>query len=97
MDLSLLQKCLALSVIVFSTARMDAGILKGLVYDRTTQEPLIGVSVLTDKSNIGTVTDIDGFFFFRLARHNLTVKYVGYNDTIILFPIHSSSPIRTTR
>lgn len=85
MDLSLLQKCLALSVIVFSTARMEAGILKGLVYDRTTQEPLIGVSVLTDKSNIGTVTNIDGFFSFDLpaGRHNLTVKYVGYNDTII--------------
>lgn len=99
MDLSLLQKCLALSVIVFSTARMEAGILKGLVYDRTTHEPLIGVSVLTDKSNIGTVTDIDGFFSFDLpaGRHNLTVKYVGYNDTIILFPIHSSSPIRTTK
>lgn len=99
MDLSLLQKCLALSAIVFSTARMEAGILKGLVYDRTTQEPLIGVSVLTNKSNIGTVTDIDGFFSFDLpaGRHNLTVKYVGYNDTIILFPIHSSSPIRTTK
>lgn len=85
MDLSLLQKCLALSVIVFSTARMEAGILKGLVYDRTTQEPLIGVSVLTNKSNIGTVTDIDGFFSFDLpaGRHNLIVKYVGYNDTII--------------
>lgn len=63
----------------------DAGIIKGTVYDRTTKEPLIGATVISETADCGTAADIDGNYQLNLSdgKHNLIVKYVGYSDTII--------------
>lgn len=45
-------------------ATTDGHIVQGTVMDKASKEALPGVNVLLKGSNIGTVTDIDGFFKF---------------------------------
>ena len=59
----------------------------GTVFDKVTQEPLIGATVLiTDGTgkNHGTrgcITDIDGKFSLRLAKkESVSVSYIGYES-----------------
>ena len=59
-------------------------VLKGRVTDRTTREPLIGVTVVEvnelNRTLNGTVTDVSGNFALRLSTSEALVKisYVGY-------------------
>ena len=57
-----------------------AGVLKGNVKDKQTQEPLIGATVKIVETNNGAVTDIDGNFACEVADGHYTVEvtYVGY-------------------
>lgn len=68
-----------------AAATANGAIVRGTVTDRSTGEPLIGATVLPEKADAGAVTDIDGIYMLTLpsGRHNLTVRYVGYNDTIL--------------
>lgn len=53
--------------------------LKGTVTDAA-GEPLVGVSVMLDKSKTGCMTDLDGNFSMQVPEGNVSVKfmYVGY-------------------
>ena len=53
--------------------------VEGNVSDESNQ-PLIGVSVITEDKRIGTVTDIDGHFVLEVPKSNsqLTFSYIGY-------------------
>lgn len=52
---------------------------KGIVYDATTQEPLIGVYVAVKGTSTGTATDLDGAFSLQVAQNALlTISYIGY-------------------
>ena len=64
---------------------LDAGLIKGMVYDRSTNEPLIGATITTESGSLGAVTDIDGNYELALSdgRHKLIIRYIGYSDTII--------------
>ncbi len=54
--------------------------IEGTVLDGSTNEPLIGVNVVVKGSaNIGTATDINGYFKFKApAKSTLILTYVGY-------------------
>lgn len=53
--------------------------INGKVLDKTTREPLIGVTVTVKNSSIGTVTDLDGNFTINTpAKATLVFSYVGY-------------------
>jgi hypothetical protein len=58
------------------------GTIQGTVKDKTTQEPLIGVTVAVENTNppIGTFTDIDGNFSLSLPVGSYSIKasYIGY-------------------
>jgi outer membrane receptor protein involved in Fe transport len=56
------------------------GIVRGTVYDDATGEALIGVTVVVDGTDKGTITDIDGKFEIQLApeTYNLKISYVSY-------------------
>ena len=63
----------------------DEVFVSGQVFDRDTQESLIGATVLItdgtgkDKGARGCVTDIDGKFSLRLNRkESISISYVGY-------------------
>ena len=67
-------------VLPLSAQRM--GTIQGTVKDKTTQEPLIGVTVAVENTNppIGTFTDIDGNFSLSLPVGSYSIKasYIGY-------------------
>jgi len=60
--------------------------IRGTVYDKITQSPLPGASVIVLNTNplMGTTTDANGKFKFNnipVGRHNLQVSFIGYNTT----------------
>jgi len=65
-----------LAQFVFSQASV-----KGVVVDKATNEPLVGVSVLQPALGIGTTTTLDGSFSLKLpeGKHELRFSYVGYS------------------
>ncbi|MDR2086534.1 MAG: TonB-dependent receptor [Dysgonamonadaceae bacterium] len=69
-------------------------IVKGVVKDAGTQEPLIGVSVILKGSTQGTVTDTDGQYRIELAsprEATLQFSYIGYSNREI--PVEGRSEI----
>lgn len=70
-----------LFVCLFSFAQAQAQNVKGIVVD-SSDEPLIGATVIVVGSNAGTATDIEGKFTITAAQGaTLRVSYVGYNTT----------------
>ena len=59
--------------------------VSGTVLDKTTNDPLIGVSVVVKGvANAGTITDMDGKFTLKLpyAEAPLVFSYLGYQPQI---------------
>lgn len=72
--------------IALAAAPLTAGVVKGIVFDKTTNEPLIGATVRVQSNQSGTSTDIDGRFSLNIkeGKHAITISYVGYNDTTVV-------------
>ncbi len=82
---SRIRQTLIMPMLITASLNAESGVVKGLIFDRTTNEPLIGATVISEGAGRGVATDIDGNYELVLAdgKHNLIVKYVGYTDTII--------------
>lgn len=55
--------------------------IRGVVYDKKTNEVLIGASVIEVGSSNGTITDIDGQYSIKLSNSDkkiLQASYLGY-------------------
>lgn len=62
------------------------GPIKGRVIDKSTGEPLFGVTVQVEGTTNGSVTDFDGNFIIATtpdADYNVVVKYVGFKTLTI--------------
>lgn len=59
--------------------------VSGLVLDATTNEPLIGVTILEAQTDHGTLTDLDGRFVFTVSSADPTLifRYTGYSTVEI--------------
>lgn len=59
--------------------------ISGVVIDKKTHEPLIGVTVvLNNNPSVGTITDTEGRFSISTDRSaKLKISYIGYETTII--------------
>ncbi len=67
--------------ILFSYAiNAQKGIVTGEVTDATTNETLIGTTVVVEGTSKGTITDIDGLYTLELdeGEYNIKVSYTGY-------------------
>lgn len=68
--------------VLFSSAlhAQGSGTVAGRVVDAKSGESLIGVAVIVEGPGIGTTTDLDGRFSFKLkpGTYIVTAKYVGY-------------------
>ena len=56
-------------------------LIKGIVYDAGTREPIIGANVVELGTSNGTVTDIDGQYSLRVSNASqkiLVASYIGY-------------------
>jgi len=70
--------------------------LKGKVVSASTDEPLIGASVLLAGTNKGTVTDVDGMFSLKdvpSGAQTLEISYLGYQTRTIQIDVPSSGMI----
>jgi TonB-dependent receptor len=71
----------SLLLLVPSLVFAQTGMLKGNVFDKNTKEPLIGASVVLDKTSMGNATDIDGAYTIRgilVGKYTVKVSYIGY-------------------
>lgn len=58
--------------------------VKGVVKDAETGEPLLGVNILVEGTQAGTVTGLDGDFSIAVSRNaTIRISYVGYKTKTI--------------
>lgn len=97
MNLKRLPFSLTLATIATCHVGMEAGIVKGKVFDASTAEALIGASIIAQPGDKGTAADIEGNYSIQLPAGNykLAVKYIGYKDTVIIRQIPAGSEIVT--
>ena len=72
---TLLVLLMALPAVAFAQVR-------GVVYDKSTGEPMVGVSIVVKgNSSVGTMTDLDGKFSIKAKDGEvLQFTYIGYNE-----------------
>ncbi|MGH3926787.1 MAG: carboxypeptidase-like regulatory domain-containing protein, partial [Pseudonocardiaceae bacterium] len=78
--------CLAVGVVVFLAASGAAfgqttGKVIGTVTDQDTGQPLVGAQVVVDGTNLGNVTNEDGYYFINnvpVGIERITAQYLGY-------------------
>ncbi len=62
------------------------GKIAGVIKDKDTGEPLIGVNVMVEETVLGASTDIDGHYFILnvpVGTHSVRVSYIGYKEIVI--------------
>lgn len=61
-----------------------AGVLKGIVIDKYTKEPLTGATVQVAGTGQGTAADINGEYMLELKNgtYTLHIRYIGYRDVV---------------
>lgn len=67
----------------FTIFSQNTGTLKGFVKDARTGEPLIGATVSLGESDLGAVTDLDGFYQISeipTQTYQVTAAYLGYES-----------------
>lgn len=79
------KKVLAFLTLSLAMTTVQAGVVRGTIYDRTTKEPLIGATVRVGSGSSGTSTDVDGHYSLNLKEgdYKLIISYIGYTDTAV--------------
>ena len=95
MNLKRLTSSLVFAILVTFCPTLEAGVIRGRIYDAGTDEPLIGASIMANPVDKGAATDIDGNYSIQLPAGNykFTVRYIGYSDTVISRQIPAGSEI----
>lgn len=76
------RKVLLLLLLTGSMTMAKAGVVKGIIADKQTNEPLTGATVTAEGTTTGAVADLDGNYLLTLPEgtYTLLVKYIGYKD-----------------
>ena len=80
-------------ILLLSISARSQFSVSGHVFDNTTKEPLLGVSIFYDGTTIGTVTDENGYFELSTSKRitgNLIIDFLGY-QTVILSEVKEGS------
>ncbi len=89
-------KKLLLSVLLLTvTFICDAANLKGIVFDASTKEPLIGVTVYVKGTTNGDATDLDGRFEISNLKdgpYTIIVSYISYTTQEIEVHVSDNTP-----
>ena len=59
------------------------GSITGKIYDKDTNEPLLGANIVIQGTSLGAATDIDGKYIIRsvpAGKQTLIISYIGYNS-----------------
>ena len=72
---------------VFPMLAQETITVNGIVVDASTQEPLIGASILIKGTTTGTMTGIDGDFNLNATVGSiLEISYIGYTSAEVKVP-----------
>ncbi|MGK9369630.1 TonB-dependent receptor [Melioribacter sp. Ez-97] len=67
----------------FNEILFAAGGLRGRVFDKATNEPLIGANVIVQGTSLGSATDLEGRYSIvgiPAGKHTIVVSYIGYRQ-----------------
>lgn len=85
----MLKKFLLILVILIIAPNLFAqntGKIVGVVTDKATGEPLPGVNVILLNTNLGSATDVDGYYVILnvpVGRYDVKSVYVGYKEVVM--------------
>jgi hypothetical protein len=74
----------------------STGNLKGKVIEQVTKQPLIGVTIIVDNTELGAVTDAEGIFSIKhvpIGSHALSISMIGYqtkNVTSVIVAVNKT-------
>jgi outer membrane receptor protein involved in Fe transport len=77
---------LLLALLLFTTACFGTGRIKGRVYDKQTNEPLVGANVFIPGTSYGSATAPDGSYLILevpAGLYKVTARYIGYSSMTI--------------
>ena len=63
-----------------------SGKIQGVIKDKDTNEPLPGVNVVLEGTEMGAATDIDGYYVILnvpVGDYSLRISYIGYKDVVV--------------
>ena len=73
-----------LCILFFTCSFLFSAIIKGVVNNKETGEPLIGANVLIEQTNQGSATDVNGSYLIDNVKscseciYTLKALYIGY-------------------
>ena len=72
-------------ILLFSKLSAQNGFIRGVVFDATAGDALIGVTIVAEGTITGALTDLDGKFNLSIApgTYKLKVSYISFESTII--------------
>lgn len=72
-------------ILLVSKINAQNGIIRGSVFDESTGEPMISVTIMAEGTIKGTVTDLDGKFNLSIEPgvYNLRISFVSYETVTI--------------
>jgi outer membrane receptor protein involved in Fe transport len=80
-------KLLLLNLLLITSVVLKSQDVNGILFDKRTGETLIGASVFVKGTTIGTQTDIDGKYKFKVTQappFTLVFSYIGYEPIEVL-------------
>lgn len=94
----MLKKVFLLLLLIISISSFSqTGTIRGFVYDKNTTEVSMFTNVFLQNTQIGSVTNVDGFFTISkvpIGSYNMLITYIGY-DTLIVPVIVNENEIHT--
>ncbi|MES2386612.1 MAG: carboxypeptidase-like regulatory domain-containing protein [Bacteroidota bacterium] len=82
---------LLFGILVSVSAFAQTGIVKGIITDSKTKEPIIGATVVLTGTTHGTATDLDGKFQINkvpVGKQSISVSYVSFKTKKIEVVVH---------
>ncbi len=83
-----------LFLLASSTVFAQTGSVRGNIFDKDTGEPIISGTVRIQGTNIGTNTNVDGFFSLsdiEVGNYKLVATYIGYDSLVVDIKIEDGS------
>lgn len=90
---------LLIFLLSFCLSYAQTGEVRGVVFDKTTGEPLIGVSVIVKETLQGSATDLNGFFTINkieVGSYTIQATYLGYDTVTLKVKVEKGSVISKT-
>lgn len=84
------------TLLIFSSAFAQTGIIRGFVYDKQSGEPIMFGNIYIKGSTYGAITDADGYFNIskvKVGKYNLSISYLGYDSLSIPVEVKANSLI----